>query len=180
VDLPKFRCPLLSVSYCYFAGSIAGARALVGSGPSGFLVTRFAKRMQTQRPVSPPSRLSDSTVSLASFWKRFQNGRKLDAPLPLLALDAEATIVDLSPAARSLLGPATRDPVGTSFFAYVHGRNLPLVMRDLAHMVCHRKQQASWLLRMRTRSGRWRWFRASVRPLLDFSSPRLLVLLRPV
>lgn len=149
-------------------------------GASGFHVTRFAKRMQTPRPVSPSPRSAASTRSLTSIWKRFQNEQKLDAPLPLLALDAEGTIVDLSPAARSLLDPTSGEPVGTSFFAHVHGRNLPIVMRDLAHMVCHRKQQASWLLRMRTGAGRWRWFRASVRPLLDLASPRLLVLLRTV
>jgi hypothetical protein len=48
------------------------------------------------------------------------------------------------------------------FFTHVHGRNLRRVMQDLAHMVCHRKTSARWLLRLRTGTGRWRWFRATV------------------
>lgn len=114
----------------------------------------------------------------ASFWKRFQNGP--DAPLPLLALDDQANIVDLTPAARALLGYAPDTSLDACFFTHVHGRNLQVVMRDLAHMLCQRKRQASWLLRMRTGSGRWRWFRAAVRALPDAATARVLVRLRKI
>ena len=56
---------------------------------------------------------------------------------------------------------AEREP-DACFFTHVHGRNLRRVMQDLAHMVCHRKTSARWLLRLRTGTGRWRWFRAAV------------------
>jgi PAS domain-containing protein len=130
-------------------------------------------------PLSPTdSRSAESSSFSSAVWKRFQSS--LDAPLPLIALDAEGTIVDLTPEARALLDYSPNAELDPCFFTHVHGRNLEIVMRDLAHMVCYRKQQASWLLRMRTGKGRWRWYRASARPLPDASSPRILVRLRKV
>jgi PAS domain S-box-containing protein len=133
----------------------------------------FAMPTTSPRPATSPS----PSLS-ASSWKRFQDGA--NAPVPLLALDKKANIVELTNAARALLGYEPNATLDDCFFTHVHGRNLQVVMRDLAHMMCQRKRQASWLLRMRTRNGRWRWFRAAVQALPESSGPNILVRLRTV
>ncbi len=122
-----------------------------------------------------PSLASPSSTSV---WKRFQN--EGGAPVPFLVLDEEGTISELTPAARALLDYRPNTSLDPCFFAHVHGRNLPVVMHDLAHMVCRRKTRASWLLRIRTGTGRWRWFRAAARVVPDDESPAVLVRLRTV
>jgi hypothetical protein len=57
---------------------------------------------------------------------------------------------------------------------------LKRVMRDLAHMVSRRKQQARWLLRLRTGNERWRWYRATAKNHLDDSEDAVQILLRPL
>lgn len=91
-------------------------------------------------------------------WKRFQSEE--NAPVPFLILDAGGTIQHITHAARRVLDYASRDELDSYFFTHVHGRNLRRVMQDLAQIVQRRKQRASWLLRLRTGTGRWRWFRA--------------------
>ena len=128
--------------------------------------------------TSPRPATSPSPSLSASSWKRFQD--EASAPVPLLALDEKANIVELTNAARALLGYEPNATLDDCFFTHIHGRNLQVVMRDLAHMMCHRKRQASWLLRMRTQNGRWRWFRAVVQALPESSGPAVLVRLRTV
>lgn len=97
-----------------------------------------------------------------SVWKRFQDERDM-APFPLLVLDASATIRQVTPSACRLLHHSEHALENKYFLSMVHGRNMQRVMRDLAHLVHRRMQTASWLLRLQTGSGRWRWYRALVR-----------------
>jgi len=103
-----------------------------------------------------------SPTEQPSIWKRFQNERDI-SPLPLLVLDASATIRQITPSACRLLQHAQDALTNKHFLSMVHGRNMQRVMRDLAHLVHRRMQTAAWLLRLRTGTGRWRWYRALVR-----------------
>ncbi len=100
--------------------------------------------------------------------------------VPLLVLDENGTIQDLTNGAKRLLGHSSEASFDPNFFSYVHGRNLRRVMQDLAHMVSHRKQSAHWLLRLRTGNQRWRWYRAVAENHLDHSEGSIRVLLRPL
>ena len=100
--------------------------------------------------------------------------------VPILTLDREGTIQHSNKPARRALEYSSEDSIDPCFFSHVHGRNLQRVMRDLAHMVSHRKQRARWLLRLRTGNGRWRWYRAVARNHLDHSSATIQVHLRPL
>jgi PAS domain-containing protein len=99
---------------------------------------------------------------------------------PVLALDREGTIQHSNVPARRALEYSSDASLDSCFFSHVHGRNLQRVMRDLAHMVSHRKQRARWLLRLRTGNGRWRWYRAIARNHLDHSDAIIRVHLRPL
>lgn len=124
------------------------------------------------------------TSSLA--WKRFRKekspSRDTDkaAHVPLIVLDAEGTVKHMTRAAKRLLEYAPSDTFDRCFFTHVHGRNLYRTMQDLAHMVCHRKRQASWLLRLRTGTGRWRWFKAEVRSLLNEPESEIHIGVQPL
>lgn len=98
--------------------------------------------------------------------------------VPRLRLNQDALIQDGNAAARRLLEHGPDDELQTNFFSYVHSRNLRRVMRDLAHMVTHGMQRARWLLRLRTDTDRWRWFRAAAHNRLS-SEEDILVSLRP-
>ncbi|PEN13148.1 hypothetical protein CRI94_10905 [Longibacter salinarum] len=129
------------------------------------------------QPIAPPD---SNPVFSDAFWKRFQDDEKLTQFVPLLTLDSEGTVQSITRSARSLLeyGPSqTFDPY---FFTHVHGRNLRRVMQDLAHMVCQRKQHARWLLRLRTGTGRWRWYRATALNRLDAPQERVFVRLERI
>ena len=82
---------------------------------------------------------------------------------PRLTLDAEGRILSLSPAARRALEYAPDDAPNPNFFSHVAGCNLGRVLRDLGRMVQGDCQHARWLVRLRTGTGRWRWYRAEVR-----------------
>ncbi|PSQ91288.1 MAG: hypothetical protein BRD43_00150 [Bacteroidetes bacterium QS_4_64_154] len=111
----------------------------------------------------------------------FGSASKSESPhVPVLTLDREGTIQDSNEPARRALEYSSEDSIDPCFFSHVHGRNLQRVMRDLAHMVSHRKQRARWLLRLRTGNGRWRWYRAVARNHLDHSSATIQVHLRPL
>ncbi len=115
----------------------------------------------TVLPHTPPS----ETPRIGPFRKRFQ--RAANPYAPLLVLNAKGSIEHLSSSAARLLeydGEASIDPC---FFAHVHGKNLYQVMRDVADMVCYGKAQASWLFRLRTGKGRWRWYKATATNSLD-------------
>jgi PAS domain S-box-containing protein len=106
----------------------------------------------TAKEDTPPPIFSDS------FWKRFRKAVN-DFPVPVIALDDTGTIQALSLAARRMLGYRGHDEIEPYFFTHVHGQNMHRVMRDLAHMVNAHTRRASWLVRLQTQAGRWRWFR---------------------
>ncbi len=97
--------------------------------------------------------------------KRFRE--QMRAYVPSVVLNADGTIQQISPSAMHLLEYRSDQKMDRSFFAHVHGKNLYQVMRDVADMVCYGKTQATWLLRMRTGKGRWRWYKATVRNRLE-------------
>lgn len=97
---------------------------------------------------------------------------------PALLLGADGTVQHITPAARHLLEYKADQQIESCFFSHVHGRNLYQVMRDVADMVCYGKASASWLLRLRTGQGRWRWYKASVKNQLNLGEGTILVNLR--
>lgn len=112
---------------------------------------------------------------------RAESGSASNPPhVPLLSLDREGTIQRMTKSARTALEYAPDESVESCFFSHVHGRNLRRVMRDLALMVSHRKQRARWLLRLRTGSGRWKWYRAIAHNNLDQPEETVQVRLRPL
>lgn len=111
-------------------------------------------------PVLSPVARRDDASFVHENWKRFQ--RLMDTQQPLLILDAEGTIRHMTRGAQHLLECDSDTAPRPCFFSLVHGRNLYQVMRDVADMVCFRKRQTSWLLRLRTGQDRWRWFKVRV------------------
>ncbi|MEZ4695127.1 MAG: PAS domain-containing protein [Rhodothermales bacterium] len=104
--------------------------------------------------------------------KRFQN-----PSLAMIELTPDGSVRQLSPAARNLLEYSAADDVSESFFSMIHGRQLYQVMRDVADMVCHGKTRATWLVRMRTARGRWKWFKADVYNRLDQAAHALEIVI---
>ncbi len=101
---------------------------------------------------------------LPNFWKRFQSAMSYR---PQLLLNAEGSIVNLTPSARHLLEYPSDAAVETCFFSHVHQKNLFQVMRDIAQMVTVGMPRTSWLLRLRTGRRRYQWFKADVQNRLD-------------
>jgi hypothetical protein len=98
---------------------------------------------------------------------------------PALVLSPDGFVHHLTEAARRLLEYRPDQEFDSYFFTHVHGKNMHRVMRDLAAMVKHGSEKASWLLRMRTgRSGRWRWYRAEATNCLSLATPAITVRLR--
>jgi len=138
--------------------------------------------------ASPPKDTSHLERSVTSFLLREIEPRlsQVSVPsssdaspqVPRLRLNREGLIQDGNAAARRTLEHGPDDDLQSTFFSYVHGRNLRRVMRDLAHMVNHGVQRARWLLRLRTGADRWRWYRATARNRLP-SEDAILVSLRP-
>lgn len=124
------------------------------------------------------SRFTSTSVFFDPEWKRFQSIE--DLVFPVLTIDAEGTIQHISKAARRLLEYPPDAELTSCFFAHIHGKNLYRVMQDVAHMVCYRQQQATWLLRLRTGHGRWRWYRAAAYNLLHEADDHILVRLAEV
>ncbi len=118
---------------------------------------------------------------IGSRRKRFQPN---EAPsyisnphAPVLILNDEGTIAHVTLSARRLLEYSEQQTVDPCFFSHVHGKNLYRVMRDVADMVCHGKESGTWLLRLRTGRGRWRWYKAAVRNYLNEETPGISVAL---
>jgi PAS domain S-box-containing protein len=99
-----------------------------------------------------------TSKSQAFFRKRFQNPI-VDSPA--IILNEDGTIKEASPSALRLLDYSAAATISPSFFSLVHGKNLYQVMRDVADMVCYGKARATWLLRLRTGEGRWRWYKVN-------------------
>lgn len=127
--------------------------------------------MQELSPLPAPKRLAFS-----DFRKRFQHSVAPHAPA--LILDGEGTVQHLTEAARRLLEYAAGRSFDPCFFSHVHGRNLRQVMHDVADMVRYGKTQASWLLRLRTGKGRWRWFKATAACQPEAAETAIVVYLR--
>ncbi|MFB6098828.1 MAG: PAS domain-containing protein [Salinibacter sp.] len=120
----------------------------------------------------------ESAVSKTEFGSA---SKTESAPhVPSLEVDRDGTIQDLNKPARRALEYPSDASIDRCFFSHVHGHNLRRVMRDLAHMVSHRKQRARWLLRLRTGNGRWRWYRTVARNHLDHSDAVIQIHLRPL
>ncbi len=130
-----------------------------------------AEQLDTAQPASLSS-------SFGPFRKRFQYIES--HVIPAMTIDAEGTIQHISPAARRLLEYPKDAEIDDCFFTHVHGKNLYRVMQDIAHMVCFRLKQASWLLRMRTGHGRYRWYKATVHNRLNEAVERIVVKLETV
>lgn len=130
--------------------------------------------------VQPIAPAESTTFFSDTFWKRFQNDEQLAQHVPVLALDEEGTLQSVSRAARALLEYGPSQTIEPYFFTHIHGRNLRRVMQDLAHMVCQRKQHARWLLRLRTGTGRWRWYRATALNRLHDDEKRVFVRLERI
>lgn len=125
------------------------------------------------------------TIQSASLQSSFAPVRKRfhqieSHVVPAMTIDAEGTIQHVSPAARRLLEYPKEAELDDCFFTHVHGKNLYRVMQDIAHMVCFRLKSASWLLRMRTGRGRYRWYKATVRNRLNEAVERIVIKLESV
>lgn len=118
------------------------------------------------------------TSSFAPGWKRFQPMD--DMLIPVLTIDPEGTIQHISKAAQRLLEYSSDESLDPYFFSHVHGKNLYRVMQDVAHMVCCGQQRASWLLRLRTGRGRWRWYRATAQNRVHQASEDIVIRLATV
>lgn len=136
--------------------------------------------MMAPSAVQPIAPADASPVFSDAFWKRFQTDETLAQHLPLFTLDAEGSIESITRAARSLLEYSPSQSLDPYFFTHIHGRNLRRVMQDLALMVCKRKQSARWLLRLRTGTGRWRWYRATALSRLHDAEGRVFVRLERI
>ncbi len=121
---------------------------------------------------------SSSNRNLAATASRARSRRDEHLYAPSLELDAEGNILSVTAPARRLLEYRPEQEVESCFFSHVHGRNLYQVMRDVADMVCYGKTRASWLFRLRTGQGRWRWYRATAANRLDATKPAISITLR--
>lgn len=120
-----------------------------------------------QTPLAPPS--GDASPEAIDF-------EDLASPYaPVLVLGPEGFIKHATDAARRLLQYSPDQDFDDYFFTHVHGKNLHRVMRDLAAMVKHGSERASWLLRLRTGRGRWRWYRAEAINHLSLATPAVTV-----
>lgn len=126
------------------------------------------------RDGSPPPDVS----SFSPDWKRFRPVE--DLVIPVLSIDKSGTILRASKAARRLMEYSPDATLDAYFFSHVHGKNLYRVMQDVAHMVRCGQQHASWLLRLRTGHGRWRWYRATAQNRLHKSPRDILIRLTAV
>lgn len=132
--------------------------------------------MEAIEAQSAPGMIATEPKKFASIRKRFQDGPS--PHIPAIVLDAEGSIQTLTPPARHMLEYRADQTVESCFFSHVHGRNLYQVMRDVADMVCYGKSSASWLIRLRTGQGRWRWYKAVVKNQLTTGEGTIVVNLR--
>jgi hypothetical protein len=106
--------------------------------------------------------------------KRFQEA--LPPHVPTMVVNSEGLVEFITAAGRHLLEYRPDQSMEPCFFSMVHAKNLYQVMRDVADMVCHGKPKATWLVRLRTGQGRWRWYNAAVRN--DLRNSAILITLR--
>lgn len=86
-----------------------------------------------------------------------------DSGAPVIIIGFDGSIIDASHTAQALMGYASELSLDTNFFTLIHKNQLYTVMRDVADIICRGKQQASWLIRLKSSGGSWKWFNAEVR-----------------
>lgn len=126
-----------------------------------------------------PYRLAEHPAAPKNFtvdWKRFHEQE--EAQEAVLVLDAGGQIQALTPQARRLLDYQPEQTIAPSFFAHVHTKGLYRVLRDVAEMTFHGRQEASWRVQLRTGQGRWRWIDATVRNRLNQPAAALFIHLK--
>lgn len=124
-------------------------------------------------PIEVPPAGAETQPRSSLDWKRFHN-----PSLPLVVLGPDGSMIHVSETARRLLGYQPAQAVEASFFSLIHSKQLFQVMRDVADMVCHGKPSATWLVRLRTVSGRWQWFKADVRGRGDIPEAAVTIVLK--
>lgn len=161
----------------------AGESVFPNQGPGPYRRDVYGVPRVTSFATSEPKTFAMPSQTLpAVSQSSFESASESDDPpyVPVLGLDRDATIQHANEAVRRTLEYPPDAALEPCFFSHVHGRNLRQVMRDLAHMVSHRKQRTRWLLRLRTGNGRWRWYRATARNRLDRPDALIRVHLRPL
>ncbi len=130
--------------------------------------------------MSASSAVSQTTAPSfdIDFRMRFQDSA--GEALPLIVLDREGNICNLTRTARHLLEYSQGTTIDECFFSHVHKRNMHRVMKNLADMVSRGKQQAEWLVRLYTGNNRWRWYRVEVQNHLGGDADRIYARLRSV
>ncbi len=106
--------------------------------------------------------------------------RHLPSEKPVLVLDSEARLRFATDAACRLFGFEGESYYNRCFFNCIHGSSLPLVMRDLADMVCYGKTSAAWLLCVRGQGGKRRWMKATANSRLAMAEDAITVSLHPI
>lgn len=97
----------------------------------------------------------------------------------ILVLDEAAQIRYISRVARRLLDLGSTPLDGGSFFDRVHPDHLNRVKWDPVQMTIRGKQRVSWLLRLKTGLGSWRWFKLqAVNCLTDHEQKGIVLCLR--
>jgi len=110
--------------------------------------------MNNRAPQDPwPSRPASRAPRPRFFDHTFHEEKAI------LVLDEAAQIQYISRVARRLLDLGSTSLDGVSFFDCVHPDHLNRVKWDLVQMTIRGKQRVSWLLRLRTGLGSWRWFK---------------------
>lgn len=138
-------------------------------GIDGGPLVRYTMRSPDSSPSDAETTAPIPTLRRkAEAFLRRELQTRLDAAatvdtLPRLTLDDEGRIQSLSPAARRALEYPPDAAPDSNFFSHVAGDNLGRVLRDLGRMVQDDCQHARWIVRLRTGTGRWRWYRAEVR-----------------
>jgi PAS domain S-box-containing protein len=94
----------------------------------------------------------------------------------LIVLDGEGTIRHVSDEARELLDLRPHSLDGDPFSEWVHPNRRSRVRRDLTGMTAREKQRATWLLRLKTGLGPWRWFKVEAENRLGGDDPSGIVL----
>ena len=119
---------------------------------------------------------SVSTVPSDSGRKRFQSKNLLH--FPLIFLDGRGHVQHVTLPVSRMLGYQNPDDMDSFFFAWVHGKNLRQIARDIASMERGRKRQAFWLTRLRSADGRWVWYKISADNRLDAEEEAIVLRLR--
>lgn len=125
--------------------------------------TSSPSRPEKAAPVSPLTTLRRKAKTfLHRTLRRHLHVPDAPSSMPRLTLDTDGRIQSVSPAARKALEYAPDATPEPNFFSHVAACSLGRVLRDLGRMVNGDRRRAQWLVRLRTGTGRWRWYRTEV------------------